>query len=124
MPRRRQGAAPPKAATPLPQPRRLGRRAYPAEYRAQLVELVRSGRSPESLQEDYEVTATTIRKWVRQAEIDDGARADGLSTTERAELADLRREVVKLREEREILKKFAAWSAQEANWTPPKRSGS
>ena len=61
--------------------------------------------------------------WVSQARVDKGER-DGLTTDEKAELARLRREVSELREEKEILKKFAAWSAQEANWTPRKRSGS
>lgn len=106
---------------------RRGRRVqkpYPAEYRAQMVELVRSGRSPESLEKEFEVTALTIRSWMRQADRDSGARADGLTTNERAELAALRRENRHLREERDILKKFAAWSAQEMNSTPTKRSGS
>ena len=99
-------------------------RPYPAEYRAQMVELVRSGRSPESLEKEFGVTATSIRSWVRQADLDGGVRTDGLTSDEKRELSELRRENKRLREEREILKKFAAWSAQEANWTPPKRSGS
>jgi transposase len=106
---------------------RRGRRThkpYPAEYRAQMVELVRSGRSPESLEKEFGVTATTIRSWMRQADRDSGARTDGLTTDERAELAALRRENRRLQEERDILKKFAAWSAQEMSSTPPKRSGS
>ena len=49
---------------------------------------------------------------------------EGLTSDEKAELARLRREVAELREEKEILKKFAAWSAKEANWNPRKRSGS
>jgi transposase-like protein len=83
---------------------RRAQRAYPAEYRAQIVELVRSGRSPESLEKEFGVTAPTIRSWVRQADRDSGARADGLTTDERAELAALRRETRRLREERDILK--------------------
>ena len=89
-----------------------------------MVELVRSGRSPEKLETEFGVTAPTIRAWVQQADLDGGARSDGLTTEEKAELAALRRENKQLREEREILKKFAAWSVQESNWTPPKRSGS
>jgi transposase len=61
---------------------------------------------------------------MRQADRDSGARADGLTTDERAELAVLRRENRRLREERDILKKFAAWSAQEMDPTLTKRSGS
>lgn len=97
---------------------------YPPEFRRRLVELVRAGRTPESLAKDFEPTAQAIRGWVKQADIDEGASADGVTTDEREELARLRREVKTLREEREILKKFAAWSVQEANRTPPKRSGS
>jgi transposase len=97
---------------------------YPAEFRSRLIEMVRAGRTPESLAKDFEPTATAIRNWVKQADLDEGQRADGLTTNERDELATLRRENKVLREEREILKKFAAWSVQESNRTPPKRSGS
>lgn len=86
--------------------------------------MVRAGRTPESLAKDFEPTATAIRNWVKQADLDEGQRTDGLTTSERDELATLRRENKVLREEREILKKFAAWSVQESNRTPPKRSGS
>lgn len=89
-----------------------------------MVELVRSGRTPRSLAKDFAPSAQTIANWVKQADLDEGKRADGLTTDEREELAKLRRENRVLREEREILKKFAAWSVQEANQTPPKRSGS
>jgi transposase len=104
-------------------PRRRAR-AYPVEYRAQMVELVRSGRTPESLQQEFGPTARAIRNWVNQADRDRGTRTDGVTSDERAELATLRRENRRLREERDILKKFAAWSAQEMNSTPTKRSGS
>jgi len=97
---------------------------YPDEYRRRLIELVRSGRSPESLAKDFEPSAQTIRNWVKQADLDEGKRADGLSTEEREELSRLRRENRVLREEKEILKKAAAWFAQDSNRTPPKRSGS
>lgn len=97
---------------------------YPAEFRRRLVELVRAGRSPASLARDFEPSAQTIAAWAKQADLDEGKREDGMTTDEQSELAQLRREVKTLREEREILKKFAAWSVQEANRTPPKRSGS
>jgi transposase len=97
---------------------------YSPEFRRRIVELVRAGRSPASLAKDFEPSAQTIANWVKQADLDDGKRTDGLATDEREELAKLRRENKVLREEREILKKFAAWSVQEANRTPPKRSGS
>ena len=86
---------------------------YPAEFRAQMVELVRSGRSPGDLAREFEPTAQAIRNWVRQAERDEGLRDDGVTTDEREELTRLRRENRKLRQEREILAKAAAWFAQE-----------
>jgi transposase len=89
-----------------------------------MVELVRAGRTPEALAREFEPTAQSIRTWVRQADLDDGKRHDGLTTEERQELVRLRRENRILREEKEILKKAAAWFAQETQSNPPKRSGS
>ena len=97
---------------------------YPPEFRQRMIELVRSGRSPDELAEKFEPTAQSIRNWVAQAERDAGQRADGLTTEERDELRRLRREVKSLREEREILKKAAAWFARETGSIPPKDSGS
>ena len=86
---------------------------YPAEFRARMVELVRSGRTPEELSREFEPTAQAIRNWVAQADIDEGRRDDGLKTVDLEELRRLRRENKKLRQEREILAKAAAWFAQE-----------
>jgi transposase len=99
-------------------------RPYPPEYRERLIELVRSGRSPESLAREFEPSAPCIRNWVRQADRDAGRRADGLTTEERTELQRLRRENATLREEREILKKAAAWFARETGSIPSKGSDS
>jgi len=90
---------------------------YPPELRRRLVELVRSGRSPEELAKKFEPTAQTIRNWVRQADLDEGRREDGLKSEEREEIRRLRRENKILREEREILKKAAAWFAKETDAT-------
>ena len=98
--------------------------AYPLEYRERIIDLVRAGRSPESLAREFEPSAQCIRNWVRQADRDAGRRADGLTTAERTELARLRRENATLREEREILKKAAAWFARETNAIPSKGSSS
>ena len=101
-----------------------GRRPYPPEYRQRLVDLVRAGRSPESLAKEYEATGQAIRNWVRQADRDAGRRSDGLTTDEKTELQRLRRENTTLREEREILKKAAAWFARETGSIPPGSSNS
>jgi transposase len=100
------------------------RPVYPPEYRKQLVDLVRSGRSVDSLAREFEPTAQTIRSWVKQADIDEGRREDGLTTVEREELKSLRRENRELKVEREILKKAAAWFARESDLSPKKGSGS
>ncbi len=87
---------------------------YPPEFRRQMVELVRSGRTPEDLSREFEPTAQSIWNWVRLAERDHGARKDsGVTSPEREELAKLRRENHRLRQERDILAKAAAWFARE-----------
>jgi transposase len=100
------------------------RKTYPEEFRKQMVELVRAGRSPYELAQQFEPTAVTIRKWVKQADLDEGRRADGLTTAERNELVRLRREVKRLRLEREILAKATAWFARETDSIPDKSSSS
>ncbi|MCJ7503508.1 MAG: transposase [Acidobacteriia bacterium] len=66
---------------------------YPPEYRQQIVELVRAGRRPEELAREFEPTAQIIRNWLKQADLDEGRRHDGLTTAERQGLARLRREL-------------------------------
>lgn len=85
---------------------------YPEEFKQQMVQLVRSGRTAEELGREFEPSAQAIRGWVRQADLDEGRRADGLTTAERAELRQLRRENRKLREEQTILGKALAWFAR------------
>ena len=100
------------------------RARYPTEFREQIIALVRSGRTPEELAKEFEPTAQTILNWVAQADRDVGKRADGLTSVERKELSQLRREVKRLTEEREILAKAAAWFARETDSIPPKSSNS
>jgi transposase len=95
---------------------------YPPEFRQQILELVRAGRSPDELAAEFEPTAQTIRNWIKQSELDQGQRQDGLTSEEKAELARLRKENKQLRLEREILSKAAAWFARETEAVPPKSS--
>jgi transposase len=89
-----------------------------------MVELVRAGREPEELARQFEPSAQAIRNWVAQAARDDGQRQDGVTSDEREELRRLRRENKVLREERDILKKAAAWFARETGSIPSKDSSS
>ena len=89
--------------------------AYAPEFRAEAVQLVKSGAKPLSaIARDLGVSIPSLRHWVQQHEIDVGQR-EGLTTAEREELGRLRRENRILREEREILKKAAAFFAQETH---------
>ncbi len=97
---------------------------YPPAFRREMLKLARSGSTPEALAKDYEPSAQTIRNWVNQADRDEGRRDDGLTSAEREELRRLRRENRRLREEREILKKAAAWFAQESGSIPSRGSNS
>jgi len=100
------------------------RKPYPPEFRRQMIELVRAGRTPEELAREFEPTAESIRNWVKQADRDEGRRDDGLTSPERDELRRLRREIRQLKQEREILAKAAAWFARETDSVPPKSSSS
>ena len=97
---------------------------YPREFREKIVELVRSGRTPAELAKEFEPSIWTIHNWVTQADRDEGRRDDGVTSKEREELRRLRRENKRLKEEREILSKAAAWFARETDSIPPKDSNS
>jgi transposase len=94
------------------------RRPYPPEFREQLIALVRAGRTPEELAKEFEPSAQTIRNWVGQDAADRGERPAALTTAERQELTQLRRENRRLKLEREILAKAAAWFARETDTLP------
>ena len=87
---------------------------YPPAFRAEAVQLVHAnGRSLGPVAKDLGVHHETLRGWVKQDAID-GGRRDGLTTEERVALARLRRENRILKEEREILRKAAAFFAAES----------
>ena len=91
------------------------RRSFTKEFKAQAVRIVReSGKPVGTVARELDLTETALRSWVRQAEVDGGrGPAGALTTEERAELGQLRREVRTLRMERDILKKATAFVAKE-----------
>ena len=98
---------------------------YSPEFRRQMIELVRAGRTPEELSREFEPSAQAIRNWVRQSGgLAESGRAEVLTQSEQEELRRLRRENRQLREEREILAKAAAWFARETGSIPPRSSDS
>lgn len=98
------------------------RQPYPPEFRQQIVELVRSGRSISSLAQEFEPSEQTIRNWLKEKDIESGIRADRLASAEREELRHLRRENRRLQQERDILAKAAAWFARETGSIPSSSS--
>lgn len=99
---------------------------YPPEFRQQMIELVRAGRTPEDLAREFEPSAQAIRNWVAQSGgiAESRREASGLTSAEQEELRRLRRENRQLREEREILAKAAAWFARETGSIPSRSSDS
>jgi transposase len=88
---------------------------YAAEFRQQMIELVRAGRNPEELSREFGCTAQSIRNWVAQDAVDrrkpPRGKLGALSSIEREELSRLRRQVKQLQMERDILAKATAWFA-------------
>ena len=104
---------------------------YPAEFRRQMIELVRAGRDPTDLAREFEPSAQAIRNWVAEADRSEGRRevarptADpSLTGVERDELVRLRRENRQLKQERDILSRATAWFARETGVLPSGSSGS
>ena len=88
--------------------------AYAPEFRQQMVELVQAGRKPGELAKEFGCHDSSINAWVRQARADElgGGSADAaLTTAERQELAQLRKQLRQVTQERDILAKATAWFA-------------
>lgn len=96
-------------------------RSYPLEFRANVLELARTGKTPEELAVQFSLAPQTIRNWLKQADAKGG---DGTADAEREEVAKLRKKVRQLEIERDILSKAAAWFARETDSIPPKSSNS
>jgi transposase len=92
-----------------------GRSPYPPEFRAEAVAMVRSGRPFREVAAALGMNEQSLRNWVQQADLDQGKRQDGLTSEEREELRQLRRENARLRQERDFLKRAAAFFAKETN---------
>jgi transposase len=100
------------------------KRVYPPEFRANVLELIRSGKSANAVAREYEISRQTIANWLKQDDLDAGRRTDGLTSAESAENAKLRKKIRELEIERDILKKAAAWFARETDSVPGKSSNS
>src|ERR1700744_3630082 len=93
-------------------PRR--RRSFTPEFKAEIVELCQRGdRTVGQVAKDFDPTETAVREGVKQAERDAGTGEGGLASDERKELAELRRESRRLREDVDILKRATAFFAKE-----------
>lgn len=102
----------------------MSRPKYSETTKHELVKLARAGESPDQLAARYPPSAQSIRNWLRRADGDESGNSSALNSTERTEHASLRRELARLREENELLKKIGAWFAPTvgAHWA--KRSNS
>lgn len=97
--------------------------AYPPEFRQKMVDLVRSGRTYGDLSKEFGVSHPAIRDWVKKADrVENPTSPQAIAMSEQDELKALRKENRILREERDFLKKAAAWFAQETGTPSSKRS--
>lgn len=93
---------------------------YPAEFRQQIIELARAGRTPAELSREFGPSAQSITNWIAQSARDSGkplAGKEGLTTAEREELVRLRRKLKQVEQERDILAKATAWFAGKSEKT-------
>ncbi len=93
---------------------------YPAEFRQQIIELARAGRTPAELSREFGPTAQSIANWIAQDARDRGKPLpgkEGLTSAEREELVHLRRQLRQVQQERDILAKAMAWFAARSEKT-------
>jgi transposase len=91
------------------------KRAYPLEFRAKIIELIRSGKSVSAIAKEYDIARLTITNWLKQDDVDAGRRSETVATAESAEMVKLRKKVRELEIERDILKKAAGYSTGQRN---------
>lgn len=90
------------------------RRSFTPEFKADIVARCRQGdRTVRQVAQDFDLTETAVRAWVKQAELDDGTRTDGLNSDDAAELRALRAENRRLQQDVDILKRATAFFAKE-----------
>jgi transposase len=90
------------------------RRSFTPEFKADIVGRCRQGdRTVRQIAQDFDLTETAVREWVKQAQLDDGTRNDGLTSDEAAELRALRAENRRLQQDVDILKRATAFFAKE-----------
>lgn len=91
-------------------------RPYPPEFRREAIRLVEAtGRRYQDVARELGISSESLRKWIKQDQVDRGEREDGLTSTEREELRRLRRENRELQAEREILKRAVTFFVREAD---------
>jgi transposase len=86
---------------------------YPEEFRREAVQMVRSGRKLSDVATSLGVTEQSLRNWVKRDQLERRERDDGVTLAERDELRELRRKVKRLEQERDLLKRAAAFFARE-----------
>ena len=91
----------------------MSRPPYPEEFRREAVQMVRSGRKLSDVAASLGVTEQSLRTWVKQDQLNRRERDDGLRSEEHEELRELRQQVKRLEQERDLLKRAAAFFARE-----------